>query len=164
MASVQELCNAFAPYGSQTKDFSLKGKCIPARVVSIYDGDTCKVVVNLFDSFYRFTIRLKGIDCCEIKSKTEANHAMAVKARDRLFQLVVKNEQCTWNPAYLDLNVCLVTLQCYDTDKYGRTLAEVYPFESMGPGFSKILLREKLAYEYNGDTKLSESQQLQLLT
>ena len=47
-----------------TKTFSLKNTECYARVVQIYDGDTITAVIPLFDNFYKFSIRLNGIDTC----------------------------------------------------------------------------------------------------
>ncbi len=43
------------------------------EVISVYDGDTITIVSKLpYDAspLYRFSIRLAGIDCAEIKGKT----------------------------------------------------------------------------------------------
>ena len=173
--------NCFAPRLSQmdhctydnTKEFSLKDKVIIAKVVDIYDGDTITVVINLFDNFWRFNIRLSAIDTCEMKSKNEKAKLLAYKARDRLFHLI-----CACDTTVADLNrkslrILLnksnyyVKLKCGDFDKYGRLLAFVFPVNCKDiderNSFNKQLVREKLAYTYMGDTKLTEEEQIQLL-
>lgn len=56
----------------------------------------------------------------------------------------------------------LVYVKCYDFDKYGRLLIDLY-LNKDEKSLSDILLEEKLAYVYNGrQTKLTEEQQLNL--
>ena len=59
-----------------------------------------------------------------------------------------------------------VWVECLDFDKYGRLLANVYNLNTeikSDNSFSSILLKEKLAYVYNGDTKLTEEEQVECL-
>ncbi len=45
-----------------TPEFSLCGLTLQGKVVECYDADTCKIVLPLQNSFYKFTCRLSGID------------------------------------------------------------------------------------------------------
>jgi endonuclease YncB( thermonuclease family) len=49
-------------------------------------------------------------------------------------------------------------------DKYGRLLVDVFATPASTTSFSTILVQDKLAYKYEGDTKLTEEQQYALLT
>jgi endonuclease YncB( thermonuclease family) len=161
----------FQPYDNSTPEWSLKGMLLAARVVNIYDGDTCKIVVRLFDNKYiKFDTRLVGIDTCEMHSKNAKIQTLALKARNRLFQLVSGETEKPVNNTYLQENVCLVQVRCGDFDKYGRLLAEIFPYKSNenpddieSTSFSSILCKEKLAYAYNGEKKLTEDEQLLVL-
>jgi endonuclease YncB( thermonuclease family) len=159
-----------------TPQFSLKDKILLARVVDIYDGDTCTCVIPIHDKyFYKFSIRLAGIDTCEIKAKSDSNKELAKKARKRLYELITNNENSTisLNITRNDLKTILneknyvICIRCEDFDKYGRLLAWLYKtgnihtnYESNDLSFNKQLVDEKLAYEYNGATKLTEEQQI----
>jgi hypothetical protein len=59
----------------------------------------------------------------------------------------------------------LVKIKCGDFDKYGRLLAEIYTIknDTQDISFSQHLLYNNLAYKYTGQTKLTESEQLDIL-
>lgn len=157
----------FKQYGGNTPLFSLNGTKCWGRMTNLYDGDTCKVVIKLFDSYYKFNVRMYGIDTCEIKSKEEENKKKAIMARNRILQMVSK-QNITLDRAYtkkeiesiLENNVCMVWLECLEFDKYGRLLANIYRTPDSKENFAHILIKEKLGYEYFGDTKLTENEQL----
>jgi len=139
-----------------------------ARIVDIYDGDTCTVVIKLNNEYNKFIVRLNGIDTCEIKAKSADNKKKAYLARDRLLNLVTNVE--TSNNSMprksvrdiLNREVYLINLCVSGTDKYGRLLADLYGLEDelKTRSFSSILLSEKLAYSYDGGTKKTEEDQL----
>ena len=51
--SEEFLMNEFKKYDDKTPNFSLYGKNTLGRVVDILDGDTIKIIIPLFDSFYK---------------------------------------------------------------------------------------------------------------
>lgn len=157
----------FASFGTNTPEFSFMGRKLWARVVSIYDGDTLTLVFPVSDCMYKFNARMFGIDTCEMKSKEAANKTLAIRARNRVIELVTKKPLAiAANSArkdivrYLEEDVYLVWIECLEFDKYGRVLVKVFPdSESEAKTFSDVLIEEKLAYPYFGDTKLSENGQ-----
>ena len=165
--------NEFANYTfDTTDDFSLIGQNVLARVVDIYDGDTCICVLKLFDKMFKFRIRLAGIDTCELKSANGANRLLALAARKRLYQLVTKDmtefdDTIIRNDLRekLNSNSYIVRLVCDNFDKYGRLLCRVYDPDDIHQtrSYNNVLIDEHLAYEYNGKTKLTEEQQMELL-
>lgn len=148
----------FRQYGGSTPELSINGLKSYGRLIDIYDGDTIKVILPTFDSYYKFTIRLNGIDTCEIRSKDKVLQDNAVKARDRLFELFTNNKVNTKNDIkdILESDVYLVWVDCLNKDKYGRVLANIYKDKDTTKSVSDILLEEKLAYKYEGKTKLTE--------
>lgn len=137
-----------------TPMWSLKGMELPAKVISVYDGDTFNAAVPLHGSVYQIKVRLAGIDTPEIKSKTPE----AYRARNRLVGMLTDcevgcdDERCT-NAKLKTLvggNRRLVTLRCQGEDKYGRCLADVVVD---GASASEVLLREGLAKAYDGGKK-----------
>ena len=149
-------------FPSTAPQFSLQG-VHTGRVVSLHDGDTFTAIVKLGETFYKFSVRLSGIDTCEMTSKDEVLKAKAFMARDRFFNLITnfKVDTLAWRKKdfdeYFQRNYTLVTMNCKEMDKYGRVLSDVN-------NFADILIGEKLAYEYNGGTKLTESEQKKLLS
>lgn len=149
-----------------TPTFNFNGNNCYARVVNITDGDTIKVVINYFNNFYKIIIRLNNIDTCETKSKSEANKDLGLKAKMRLFNLITNKEPIIDKKEIkrvLNNDVYLIWLKCYDFDKYGRVLGDLYLQKDNAKSISDILIEEKLAYVYTGHTKLSEEDQIKLL-
>ena len=78
------------------------------RVIKVYDGDTLTIGTYIDEKAYRFSVRMKGIDCPEMKGP---NAERAKRARDDLIELVFHK---------------VITLKDVGYDKYGRILADVY--------------------------------------
>lgn len=136
------------------EEFNLKGKKLTGKVVDIYDGDTCKIVVELDGKLVKFSCRLLGINAPEIKplknkENREQEKSEAKKCRNRLFELCtncslddnkkIKDE--------IDNNRKLVTVECFDWDKYGRLLVSIYDL-NCNKSFNSILLEENLVKPY----------------
>ena len=146
--------------------FSLVGMHTWARVTGVYDGDTVTLALPIFGSVYRFSIRVNGIDTAEMKSKLHDNKLHAIRARNRLLQLVgmsvgldddLKRREID---AMLAAQPCIIWVECGEFDKYGRTLCTLYKDPMKIESFADVLLREKLAYVYGGGAKQSEEEQL----
>ncbi len=167
-----------------TNEFSLNKQYLKCRVVDIYDGDTCTCVLPLFGEFFKFTIRLAEIDTCEMKSKSNTNKELALKARMCLFDLITndsyKNKNLDLNISRKDMreklntNVYLIHILCGEFDKYGRLLGWLFPLAEINDpndpstdiiqkkSFNHLLIKEGVAYYYKGDTKLSEIEQIEI--
>ena len=164
--------NKYSQHGGSTPFFTLNGLKMHARVCDVYDGDTITLVMDVNGSFLKFKTRLTGIDACEMKSQNIKNKDLAYKARNRLIELIthisVKEREERDNKVLnrksiaklFEDNVYLVWIHCFEFDKYGRLLADCYESNSCNKSFAQILNEEKLAYKYNGETKLSEYQQI----
>ena len=108
-------------------------------VVKVYDGDTITIISKLpykESSLYKFSVRLNGIDCPEIKGETLKEKQCAQLAKEELSKLI------------LNKNVILKDLK---TEKYGRILAEVYLDDLH---LNQYMLDKKLAVKYDGGTKI----------
>jgi len=111
------------------------------RVIKVYDGDTITIATKLplikneNNKIWRFSVRLSGIDCPEIRTKDENEKKIAIIARDKLSDKILNQ---------------IVQLKNVKLDKYGRLLADVL---YNGENLSKWLLNQYLAIEYNGGTK-----------
>uniref|UniRef100_A0A6C0E2H2 TNase-like domain-containing protein n=1 Tax=viral metagenome TaxID=1070528 RepID=A0A6C0E2H2_9ZZZZ len=108
------------------------------HVIKVYDGDTITIASKLpyVDSpLYRFQVRLKGIDCPEIKGKTEDEIFIALCAKKEMELMVMQKR---------------VTLKNVTIEKYGRLLADVYVNDIYVNGH---MLKNRLAVPYDGKTK-----------
>lgn len=107
-------------------------------IIKVYDGDTITIASRLpypDSPLYRFQVRLKGIDCPEIKGKTEDEQFMALCAKQEMANLVMQKR---------------VTLKNVDTEKYGRLLADVFVNNIH---VNEHMLKNRLAVPYDGKTK-----------
>ena len=109
-------------------------------VIKVYDGDTITIASKLpyeTSPMFRFSVRLHGIDCPEMKSKDENERICAELAKQEVTKLVMNK---------------VVTLKNVQTEKYGRILADVY-IESLN--VNNYMIEKRLAIEYDGGTKKS---------
>lgn len=156
-------------YDRTTPFFSLNGLKLYGRVVDIIDGDTIICVIPLFENkYYKFYFRLDSIDTCEMKSKNELNKKLALSARKLLFHLITNKEIDEHLSKHeisdlLNEKSYLVWIECLNYDKFGRVLSRISLNEN-SESFSDILVNKKLAYIYHGEKKLSEEEQLIILT
>lgn len=132
-------------YNSALNPVKMTSKSIPfvppiteGDVISVYDGDTITIVSKLpYDAspLYRFSVRLAGIDCAEIKGKTEYERELAQEAKCALQKLILHK---------------VVVLKNLKTEKYGRVLADIYLGDLH---VNQWLLDNKYAVQYSGGTK-----------
>ena len=173
------MANNFKNYTLETCPlFSLNGLKIYARLVDIIDGDSMKVILPIFgEHYFRFNVRLDGIDTSELKSKDETNKERGLVARNTVFEVLTntkiqETDTRTYIKEFLNTNIILVWIECLDFDKYGRLLANVFKvtnplgvldtFDTLvidQQSISEYLLNHNLAYSYKGKTKLTEHEQ-----
>jgi micrococcal nuclease len=111
------------------------------KVVKVYDGDTITIATQLDKQVdtgvtYRFSVRLRGIDCPEMRTKNANEKKCAKLAKTLVMDAIYEK---------------IVTLENIDYDKYGRVLADVMTED--GRHVNDLLLKENLAVEYSGGKK-----------
>ena len=149
---------------SDIQQFTLNGLKTSGKIVEIYDGDTCKIVLLNNNILQKFNCRINGIDTPEMKpllskSNREIEIKNAYKCRNRLIQLSTSVSANTdidsdVKKVSLDTNTKIVYIECLEFDKYGRLLVNIYDndtFKSMS--YNEILVNEGFAKKYNGGTK-----------
>ena len=105
-------------------------------VIKVYDGDTIKIANKLpyeASPLYRFSVRINGIDCPEMRTSNETEKQCAQLAKEFLIKLIMNK---------------YIYLENIDIDKYGRILADVI---IEGRNLSELLLKERLAVHYDGE-------------
>jgi endonuclease YncB( thermonuclease family) len=120
------------------KCFSFAGLKTKAKVVDIYDGDTITVKFFFGNQLIQYKCRLLGIDTPEIKSKDEEKKKLAIKARDRLRELILNK---------------VVELDVREFDKYGRLLGVI---SCDNQNINELMLKECHGYSYDGGKKNSD--------
>ena len=116
------------------------------KVIKVYDGDTITIATKLpYDSspIYRFSVRINGIDCPEMKTRDRNEQICAHMAKKTVCDLAFNK---------------IVYLQNVSLEKYGRILADVFVDDiSIG----ELLCKCKLAVKYDGGTKKSPNDWLE---
>lgn len=151
-------------YNIDTSFFTLSGIITIARLVDVYDGDTVTCIFPIFgDNYFKFNLRLMGIDTAELKNHDQVAKQKALEARHKILTVCCNNynlnKDCHRDDIqnYLIENETFVWIECFDFDKYGRVLANVYPKDKgkmSDVSLSDVLLESKLAYAYDGGKKL----------
>ena len=65
-------------------EFSFKDTTKKAKVVSVYDGDTVKIVFPLQEKLYKWNCRLAGVDTPELRTRNKLEKAHGYLVRDKL--------------------------------------------------------------------------------
>ena len=137
-------------YDLQKKDNSLKyfsfdGLKTRAKVVDIYDGDTCSIVFLYRGEYIKYKTRAYGYDTCEIHPRKTTNDREKVVASAQLQKTCFSN--------MLNYNKGLIDVQLMGFDKYGRILA-VYYGENKEISINTKMVEEYGATPYFGGTKI----------
>tara|TARA_B110000438_G_C15682929_1_gene593219 strand:- start:517 stop:975 length:459 start_codon:yes stop_codon:yes gene_type:complete len=107
-------------------------------VISVYDGDTITIASKLpyrNSPVYRWSLRIYGIDCPEMRTRNETEKNIAQIAQKKLEGLILHKT---------------VELKDIKYDKYGRLLSDVYYNKK---SISDMMLTERLAVPYFGKKK-----------
>jgi endonuclease YncB( thermonuclease family) len=142
----------------------LEGLVTLCKVVNVYDGDTCKIVLELNGNLAKFNCRMAGYDTPEMrppKSQVDRDKEItaAKKARDRLKELVMNEEREEDGEERKgdDSGGKLIVVRCGEFDKYGRLLTELFlnegDIEKGVKSVNQMLVDEGHGYEYDGGTK-----------
>ena len=109
-------------------------------VASVYDGDTFKINLNCSFAVYceKVPVRVRGVDCPEIKAKTAREKALAQEAKAFTKKFL--------SPSPITLTDC-------GRDKYFRLLCGVT--NAAGKDLAEELIRRGLGYAYDGGKKQS---------
>lgn len=104
-----------------------------------YDADTIKVDIPSVHWLLgkKISVRVLGVDSPEIHGLNVCEKNAAGKAKERVHELLTKAKR--------------VDLKKIGRDKYFRILADV---QADGQSVTQVLLKEGLAYPYNGGTKV----------
>ena len=118
---------------------SFKGIKTMCKVVSVYDGDTIKVVFPIIGSgskkLYKWNCRINGVDTPELRTNNQMEKKLGYFVRDKLREKILGKT---------------VYIQCDTFDKYGRLLVNIVIHKE---DISKWLLDNKYAFEYDGGKK-----------
>ena len=122
--------------------FSFNGLKVKAKVVSIYDGDTCTVVFFYNANPIKLRLRMEGYDAPELKPKNDVENRelhmeAGKKSRDKLKELVLGK-------------VVRLEINDKNNDKYGRLLGTLY---YKGENINNYMILNKFGKKYTGGKK-----------
>ena len=149
---------------NNVEDFNLNDKLVLARVVDVYDGDAIGCVINIFDKFYKFKIRLAEVDIEDLKNEENSNKEITYMARNVLYTLITNDKRINTYDTYdtyenekyirdkLKSKCYLVKLYCCNFDKNGNLLAYVFDkgfiFTNVENNKYSILYNKTSSYNY----------------
>ena len=125
--------------------FSFKGNTFYGMPCNIYDGDTFSIIFNYKGEFIKYRCRCLGYDSPEMKPSLKNENRihekeLALKAKNRFTELISKHE------------TKLIKIECFDFDKYGRLLVNVYNLIDV-KSVNDIMVEEGFGKLYDGGTK-----------
>jgi micrococcal nuclease len=115
-------------------------KVLKAKVVDVYDGDTCTIVYYQGTTAHKRKFRLYGVDSPELKVGKHVENRDQIKqrgldARDALRNKILHR---------------VVTIQFHKEEKFGRCMGVI---SYGGQNVNKWLVQEGYAKEYFGGKK-----------
>ncbi len=130
--------------------FSFENKVLIARVIDVYDGDTCTILFEYNGEIMKYKCRAMGYDCAEMKPKKddpnrEQEKKLALAAKNRFIELIGGIDS-------------IVKIKCLEFDKYGRILGYFYTLDNdinHDESVNSIMIRENHGKAYDGGTKES---------
>jgi len=122
------------------KPFNLINYSTWVRVVDVYDGDTCKVLMNYRGHIDQWTVRMNGYDSPEMKpSKSNLNREKEKEAAKKAREALI---------AHFTTNYIFIKIVGFD--KYGRLLVEAF---NEHVHINKSMIQCGHGYTYDGGKK-----------
>lgn len=110
-------------------------KLINVPVIKVYDGDTITIAVKIDKTYYKYRVRLSGIDTPEIKTNNEREKQRAIQAREYLSSLILHKN---------------VHIKDVFYEKYGRLCGTIY---YKNKNINQTMIDSGCAVSYNGGKK-----------
>ena len=126
---------------NNVKKFTLENKIFIGKVVEVYDGDTCKIVIYFKNEFIKFNMRMLGYDTPELRTKNEIEKNFAHISKEMLERLILNK---------------IVKVSCHEFDKYGRVLCSIIVINRNNKeeiDVNNFMVEKHFGYNYFGDKK-----------
>jgi endonuclease YncB( thermonuclease family) len=122
--------------------FEMGSDLIPAKLLSNYDGDTCKMAVEWRGVVGRITVRMNGYDSPEMKPAISNPNRDEIKKKALMAKEALKT--------YLE---GITYLRFDGFDKYGRVLGTLFQTKEDPVSVNQKMIDTGYGYVYNGGTK-----------
>lgn len=126
--------------------YSMKEQVYRAKIVDVYDGDTCTVVIKQYNKYMKYKIRMLGYDSPEMKPSLQKENREAEIESAKIAKQALKDQ----------IDNQIVILHCDKFDKYGRLLGTIYTTGSYckhSLNINQWMIDNGYGYEYYGGTK-----------
>lgn len=137
-----------------------QGEEIDVKISSVYDADTCTILVPFGTEYVKYKLRILGVDAPEIRARRDRSKdsELTEEEIERLEELVAleKRAAIVARDAVRDMiHDKVLKVRLVRHDKYGgRVLGSLIIPKGYGERILKdYLLRERLAKEYTGGKK-----------
>lgn len=127
------------------KYFSFNGKKTKAKIVDIYDGDTCTIVFLHRGEYIKYKSRAYGYDTHELHPRKNLPNR-----EDEIIKAKTQKQEFTKLLVY---NKGIVDVELKEFDKYGRILT-IYYGENKEKSINDIMVEKYEANPYYGGTKI----------
>jgi micrococcal nuclease len=112
-----------------------------ATCTRVIDGDTIEVIIDLgFNVMIKETVRLKGIDTPESRTRNTLEKQAGLKVEQFLIDLI-------------EGKTIYITTE-KSNEKYGRYLADIYLNFEDTKSINELLIEKEYAKVYNGEAKM----------
>lgn len=112
-----------------------------ATCTRVIDGDTIEVIIDLgFNVMIKETVRLKGIDTPESRTRNTLEKQAGLKVEQFLIDLI-------------EGKTIYITTE-KSNEKYGRYLADIYLNLDDTKSINELLIEKEYAKVYNGEAKM----------
>jgi len=142
----------------------IQNKKYKCKIVNIYDGDTCDILLKEYNRYFIVRIRLSGIDTPEIapplnQENRENEVILAKRARNYFINITtnqhinIDNYEITKKDIknLLQNNKKIIFFTYEKKEKYGRALGILSLKHKIN--INELLIKEGYANNYNGGTK-----------
>ena len=141
-----------------------RNKIYDAKVVSVYDGDTCHIVIKHNGNFYKVCVRINGIDAPEMRPFNVSNmdikneiKQQAKRSRNFLInnitdQKIELDRDISKHELQqlVDNNKKIIQFKYIKPEKYGRSLGDLLINDK---SISEIMILNNFAKIYDGGKK-----------
>lgn len=129
---------------SKTKSPPHLKEIVLAKVLSVYDGDTCTVAYNINDNSltpFIINVRLLGIDAPEKRTTNDLEKAASLLITECISDMILDK---------------IVQLDIHGWDKFGGRIVGNIKLPDMQENISEWLLNRKLVKSFDGKNKKKE--------